>query len=47
MVIVSSNGPIWSVLKIKGGLRFDGVDDYVDIADAPRLRFATPGNDEH
>jgi hypothetical protein len=30
-------GPVWVSQKFNGGLRFDGVDDYVDVPDAPQL----------
>jgi subtilisin family serine protease len=33
------NGPVWATGKINGGLSFDGVNDYVSVADDASLRF--------
>jgi hypothetical protein len=34
------NGPVWTSGILDGALNFDGLDDYVDVADDPSLRFS-------
>ncbi|MBN1392434.1 MAG: LamG domain-containing protein, partial [Sedimentisphaerales bacterium] len=38
------NGPVWTSGQINGGLSFDGVDDYVNVADDTSLRFTKDSN---
>jgi hypothetical protein len=35
------NGPIPVAAKVLGGLQFDGIDDYVEVADQSELNFGT------
>jgi len=35
------NGPVWTTGKVSGALSFDGVDDYVEVADAANLDIAS------
>src|SRR5687767_13049731 len=32
-----TDGPVWTTGNFGGGLRFDGVDDFVDVADSSTL----------
>jgi hypothetical protein len=37
------NGAVWTSGEISGALRFDGVDDYVDVSDSSSMSFTEPG----
>ncbi|MCI0541009.1 MAG: LamG domain-containing protein [Verrucomicrobiales bacterium] len=32
-----TDGPVWTAGRLGGGVRFDGVDDFVEVADSPSL----------
>jgi len=36
----ATNRPQWTIGKVGGGLQFDGVDDYVVVADSPSLNIS-------
>jgi len=38
------NGPVWTTGKINGGLSFDSVDDYINVADDASLKFTKDSN---